>query len=355
MRTKSPIVKLEDQTPDLFGGAGADTDLDVSYMSKSLCLSGLPLRRQFVRDPVTRKTLEPQREITSFSRTDDRFALHISADSFQLPDKDGKRSVPFQMGLPYGARARLLILWMTTQARLSGSRWLTIGRITDWLEEAGITPHPDAAEAAKEQLLRLAFCRFKMMLADQGRQQTVFHSNQLISSAIFQSEDLENYAAGEIAKVRFPAGIELSEESFKTFTGSNVIPVSTSQLRQISNNAMSIDLFLYFNYKLPLITPGSTELFAWKALIRQFGNGETPKRFRYVFEDSIKHSLKAYTGADVEICDEGLLMRYSPPAEIRKPLVAVSRLKLVEGGDGPAKVRTRNRIAPPVTQPELDL
>lgn len=67
------------------------------------------------------------------------------------------------------------------------------------------------------------------------------------------------------------------------------------------------------------------------------------------------HSLKAYAGADVEICDEGLLMRYSPPAEVRKTLVQGARLKLVESGAGRAKPRTRNRIAPPVHQPELDL
>ena len=341
--------------PSLFEGASTEVaDLDVSYMSKSFCLSGLPLRKQYVRDPATRKTMDPQREITSFSRTDDRFALHITADTFLLPDRDGKKSIPFQMGLPYGARARLLILWMTTQARANGgSRWLEIGRINDWLDEAGITPHPDAAEAAKEQLLRLAFARFKMVLDEKSRQQTYFHSSQLISSAIFASEDLENYAAGHIAKVRFPTGIELSEEAYKTFTGSNVIPVSTSQLRQISNNAMSIDLFLFFNYKLPLIPAATTETFSWKALIKQFGNGETPKRFRYVFETSIANALKAYAGANVEISDKGLLMRYSPPAEVRKTTVTVPKLKLVGG----SSVRVRNRIAPPnrsKSQTEMD-
>ena len=333
----------------------AGEHLDVSFMSKSFCMVGLPLRRQFVKDPNTKKSLVPPVEVTEFTRTDERFSLQISAAKYTLPDRDGVKSVPFQVGLPFGARARLLIIWANTQARLTNSRWLEIGKIKDWLDETG-SSNASAYAAAKEQLFRLAFARFQMMLLDRGQKQTYFRSNQLISSAIFDQEDLINYANGELSKVRYPLGIELSEEAHKTFTSNNVVAVSTQQLREISNNAMSIDIFLFLNFKLPQIPFGKSEVVSWSNLVKQFGNSETSTRFRYVFEDSIRHAMRAYSGANVELTDKGLEMRYSDPAEIRKTMIAVPRLKLIEAAQEPKQTRVRNRIAPPTRgeQSEMD-
>jgi len=338
---RHPMLELVD------GAMNRVTDgdgLDISFLSKSFCMSGLPLRRQFERDKNTRKTIEPQREVTSFSRKDERFALSIASLPIELPAHEG-RSSSFQIGLPYGARARCLVIWMTTQARLTGSRWLELGKVESWLEEAGISAHVEAAAAAKEQLLRLTYTIFSMALTEEEHKHTYFHRNQLISSTIFPEEDLEHYVAGELTKVRFPLGIELSDEAFRTFTGSNVVPVSTEQLRRISNNPMSIDIFCYLNYRLPLIAPGRTETLGWRMLVKQFGNGESNARFRQVFQASIVKALEAYAGANVEITDAGLELRYSDPAELRKTLVAVSKPKLV--GVNAQSTRVRNRIAPP--------
>lgn len=357
--TKTPecqhSLDLLDQASPAVLDAGEH--LDVAFMSRSFCMVGLPLRRQFVKDPATKKST--QVEVTRFLRTDERFSLEISADSFTLPDRNGTKAVPCQVGLPFGARARLLIIWMTTQARLTNSRWLEIGKVEEWLKEAGIIPNPEACLGCKEQLFRLAFARFKMLLIDRGQKQTFFRSNQLVSSAIFGHEDLENYSLGKLGKVRYPTAIELSDEAYKTFTNQNqVIAVSSKQLSEISNNAMSIDIFLFLNFKLPQIAPGKTEVVSWRTLVKQFGSSETATRFRYVFEDSIRHAMRVYSGANVELTEQGLELRYSPPAEVRKSMVAVPKLRLIESPKQPElkPVRVRNRIAlSRADQTELDL
>ena len=348
------LVNIEPPTHpmlDLFDGAmnrtGNGDELDVSFLSKSFCMTGLPLRRQFERDKNTRKTAEPLREMTSFSRKDERFALSIASLPVELPARDGRMS-SFQIGLPYGARARCLIIRMTTMARLTNSRWLELGKVESWLEEAGMSTHVEAAAGAKEQLLRLTYTVFSIALTEKQHRHTYFHRNQLISSSIFPEEDLEHYVNGELTKVRFPLGIELSDEAFKTFTSSNVVPVSTEQLRKISNNPMSIDIYCYLNHRLPLITPGKTETLEWRMLAKQFGNSESSARFRQVFQTSIAKALDVYSGANVEITDSGLVLRYSDPAELRKSFVAVSKPKALTGS-----ARVRNRIAPPPTVVDL--
>ncbi len=330
---------------DLFIGGGEvpttpdDDGLDVSFMSRSLCLSGLPLRKQYERDKKTLRSVEPQRECNVFSRNDDRFSLTIGTNTVVMPGGEH-----LCVGLPYGARARLIILWMTTQARSPGrhpgDRWLEIGRIDEWLEQIGIVAHTDHALSAKEQLVRLAFAHFTMVMKREGLE--YFTSDRLTESSIFHEEDLRNYADGNLAKVRFPLGLELSPKAYSRFTGYDVIPVSTESLRKIATSAMAIDILLYLHYRLPLIGPGDNELVTWRKLAVQFGNGEPKARFRQLFDTSIQKALDAYTGANVDITEEGLLLRFSP-VDARK-LFAVAPRKTA--GGTLQRVRTSNRIAP---------
>ena len=315
-----------------------DESLDASFLSRSFCLSGLPLRKQFERDKTTKKAAEPPRESTVFIRNDERFSLTIGTNPFGLPG--GQQLF---VGLPYGARARLLILWMTTQARCpgraSGDRWLEIGRLDSWLEQVGIIPHPESIQSAKDQMIRLAFASFTMLMRKEGLD--YFRSDRLTESAVFAEEDLMHYASGNLSKVRFPLGLELSQKAYQRFTGHDVIPVSTEALRKISNNAMAIDILVYLSFRLPLIEKGESELLTWRKLATQFGSGETKSRFRQVFDASIVKALDAYTGANVDITDEGLILKYSP-VDVRK-LFAVSSGKPKDGGPL-QRVRSRNRV-----------
>lgn len=333
---RHPMLRHLDEI--MSSGNPDDECLDVSFMSRSFCLSGLPLRKQFEREKGTRKTAEPQREINVFSRNDERFSLTIGTQPVVLPGGEH-----LSVGLPYGAKARLLILWMTTQARAntSGDRWLEIGRIEPWLTEVGVTPHPDAVTMTKEQLVRLTFATFTMILRKEGVD--FFRSDRLTEAAVFQEDDLHHYAEGNLARVRFPLGVELSEKAYRRFTSNDVIPVATEALRKISSSAMAIDILLYLSYRLPLIGKGDSELLTWKKLITQFGNGEPRSKFRQVFEASIGKALDAYQGADVDVTEEGLVLRYSDPAVVRK-MFAVGAKK---ASSPLLRTRARNRIITP--------
>ncbi len=336
LRSDQPHPLLDQLDLALETQNAGDDCLDVSYMSRSFCLSGLPLRRQFLKDPSTGKVLEPRQEETVFSRTDGAVSLTIGSQPFVMPDK-----TRVTVGVPYGARARLLILWLTTQARATQSRFLEIGRIEDWLNDAGIAFNPDSVSSAKEQLIRLSFANFTMVMKQDDYE--FFTADRLIDKAVFQKDDIVNAKNGKFASVRLPLGVELSSKAYERFTGQGVIPVSTEALRKISHNAMAIDIFLYLSYKLPLISLGDTELLSWSRLVNQFGNGETKSRFRQNFDPSISQALSAYRGANVDITKEGLVLRYSDPVEVRKMFV-------VSGG-AKKEVRTlqrvRNRILPP--------
>ena len=314
-------------------------DLDVSYMTRSLCPSALPLRKQYERNKETRKTAAPQKEVSVFRRTDSWFAVSVATEPFPVPTDNGVEL--FDFGLPYGARGRLLLLWMAAQCRLPGrqpgSRYLEIGRISEWLESVGIASNPDSVSAAKEQLIRLSAAKFSISVTDKSR--TRHDSYTLMDSVVFGNEDLRNYRDGKIGQVRFPLGLKLSTRAYEEFTGQGVIPVSTQALRSISNNAMAIDFYLYMSYLLPMIAPGESRHLTWKMLSKQFGSDEPPSRFRTAFKPSLEKALTAYVGAKVDISDEGVTL-YHSPIEPRK-LFAVSSAKAT---GTLLRIRRSNRI-----------
>ena len=338
-----PVTKVPPDTRhpmmrqlDLFSASRVeksdDDGLDVSYLSKSFCMAGLPLRKLTERG-------NGGEECTEFHRRDDRFSLSINTTSLMLPG-NGKR---ISVGLPFGPRARLLILWMTTSARNqrrdSGDRWLEIGKIDSWMEQLGTVSSHSHVQAVKDQLVRLSFAQFTMVLRKEGLD--LFRSDKLIDSTIFQQEDLERYADGDLSRVRFPLGVELSENAFRRFSSDDVVPVSTEALRSVATSAMAIDILVYLHYRLPFIGQGESELVSWRRLAAQFGSNEPKSRFRQLFDGAIIKALEAYKGgANVDITDEGLILRYSP-VDVRK-LFAVNPTRK---GDAPLlRVRRDTRV-----------
>ena len=107
-------------------GTPLDGQLDVSFLLNGFCIAGLPLRR-------------PRDNTLVWKRQDERFALTVQAPEIGLLGGSS-----FIAGLPFGPKARLLAMWLATEAkdpiRRSDDRWIEIGKITDWLRAVGISP-----------------------------------------------------------------------------------------------------------------------------------------------------------------------------------------------------------------------
>jgi hypothetical protein len=120
----------------------------------------------------------------------------------------------------------------------------------------GIKVNGDNVPATKDQLVRLAFSSFTMIMKNDG--QTFFKQDRLIEGGIFPEQDLDHYAAGRFGKMRWPTGVELSQKAYDRFI-QHAIPVPTARLAEIANSAMAIDIFMYLCYRLPLIPSGESE------------------------------------------------------------------------------------------------
>lgn len=312
-REESKTARWEATLAELSGaGAEGAFGVDISFLHKGFCIAGLPLRRP--RDPSQ-----------AWSRQDGRFALTVAPSRIVLPDG---RTV--DIGVPYGPKARLLTMWLTTEARDpargANDRWIEMGRITEWLHAVGLPVtggERGSIGATKDQLIRLAFANFTMVLRDEGAT-TLFKREVLVEAGAYQGHDLEMWQDGRMGSMNWPRGIKLSVNAFERFRNHSVA-VPTARLRQVAHNALSIDLLVYFCFRLPLIEKGESELVRWQELNAQFGTSEFKSRFRQASSESLRNALGAYPEAQVEVTDEGLILRASDPLELRKAFIVVPR------------------------------
>jgi hypothetical protein len=300
----------------------ADSRIDVAFLHRSYCIAGLPTR-------------EPRQPTAVYAKSDGRFALTVHPTTISLPSGD-----LCDVGVPWGAKARLLILWAASeineQGRSPDDPWLEIGAINEFLEKVGIPKGGKSVTATKEQLIRLAFSSFTMILKgeDEGN---YFTNNRLFSAGAFHDEDLEHYREGNLQNVRWPMALKLSAEASKQFR-SNAIPIPAGRLALVSHNPTAIDLLVYLCYRLPLLGPNSTEMVNWRALNTQFGAQQAVAKFREAFAPAIRAVRAAYPEANFETTSEGLVLRYSDPAVLRRSYIAVSK-----PSDTRKRRKTRNR------------
>ena len=80
----------------------------------------------------------------------------------QLPGRGGKTAY---VGVPYGARARMILLYLQTQAIRTGSREVELGRsMRDWLGRMGLSWGGNTGRALREQATRIAACNLRFEL-----------------------------------------------------------------------------------------------------------------------------------------------------------------------------------------------
>ncbi len=311
---------------------------DIAFMHRSLCIAGLPVREQTPNQDGTPST---------FVRKGQRFTMRLTTNDLDIPDTN--TTIP--IGVPYGAKARCLVLWIASQASQSSdthNRCLEIGPIKEWLRGIGIGTAGDAINMTKAQLIKLSHTNVSVTVrfADEHcDDMLMFRNNQFVASGAIATDDMYHYRDGRLDKVRWPQAITIPEATWRQFRR-DVVPIPMERLRLIAHSATAIDIFMYLNYRLPRIPVGEKVTVTWRELAEQFGGSSDPKsqppsRFKKFYVKGIQAALKAYPEAHIEEISEGLVLYHSDVASLRRAYIASSPIL-------PGKPKlVRNRFAAP--------
>jgi hypothetical protein len=264
----------------------ADENVEAGFVHPSMCLTVLPHR-------------PPANPAAVWVREGPQAILEV----VPVQRRDG-----FFRGVPYGPKARLILLYLQAEAIRTGSRRITLGRsMRQWLLAMGVKISGTNYAAVMEQSKRIesSLIRFEYISAKgTGRWQ-----DSVIRGGFdpFEGDNL----------------VELSE-GFYAALREHPVPVAESALRHLADTCMPLDIYLWLAYRLHSLARPT--LVSWRALHAQFGAGTRELfHFKPRFIRDLTIALQVYPDAKVELIDSGVRLWPSSPPIAARPRLATPR------------------------------
>ncbi len=220
--------------------------------------------------------------------------------------KDGGRMKLY--GVPYGARARMILLYLQTQAIRTGSREVALGRsMRDWMERMGLSVGGETARALREQAARISACSLKFFWEDGASDG--FERAAIVRSGLrFHAEDP---AQGSLWEDRV-----LLDETFFAALRDHPVPLLEAAIRQLCDRSMSLDIYVWLAWRLHSLTRPTS--ISWPALHAQFGTGfKAVRQFKPRFIEALGAALAAYPEARAELEEKAMTLYPARPPVAR--------------------------------------
>lgn len=214
---------------------------------------------------------------------------------------------PPKIGLPYGAMARLILAWITTEAVRTKSPTLTLGKsLADFMRQLDIAPtggRKGTITYLREQMKRL----FSTSIS-------LDYSNDTVDVGV-NMHIVKKYELWWTPKSPEQIGlaestITLDEEFFNEITRSPVV-FFMDALKALRKSPLALDIYMWLTYKNSYAK--SITSISWESLQEQFGAGypmtaEGKANFKKKFKAALKKVAIIYTEAKkIQALDKGLL------------------------------------------------
>jgi hypothetical protein len=265
----------------------ADEDSGIGFLYSGWCQAALPHRRLPDGQPWQVKG--------------ERITLIVEPGN-----RPGPGATPVPVGVPYGSRARLILLYLQSEALRTGSREVELGRsLRVWLYRMGIPIGGKSVDGVREQAERLSRCRLTFHVAAAPGRVGLLNQN-IVDTAIFLDEGGSD-GQGSL----FVETARLSETFFEQLQ-KHPVPLEEAAIRAVNNNSMALDLYAWLAYRLHAL--GAARPIGWVALRAQFGAGFARMRdFRPVFAANLRLALAVYPAAKVDMNETGVTLHPSKP------------------------------------------
>ncbi|SNB73275.1 RepA protein [Arboricoccus pini] len=256
----------------------ADENLDAGFVHPSMCLTTLPHRAT------------PQDEIWS------RQGSFASLEVVPVRQKDGS-----YMGVPYGPKARLILLYLQAEAIKTGSRQVSLGKsMRGWLQAMGVALCGPNYKTVLEQARRIENCLIRFSYATEdgnGRWQ-------------------DSIIRGSFDPYEGDGSVELSEGFYRALN-EHPVPVAEAAIRHLADTCMPLDIYLWLAYRLHALKRPT--MVSWQALHAQFGAATKELyHFKPRFRRDLELALQVYPDARVELDDNGARLWPSAPAVAKR-------------------------------------
>jgi hypothetical protein len=251
-------------------------------------------------------------------RLPDEQPWEISVERVRLVVEPGRRPKngdgPLEfLGVPFGSHARLILLYLQTEALRTGSREVELGRsLRDWLGRIGVSVGGRTGKLVKDQAERISRCRLTFHI--QGGKTAGLINQSIVDRALFIEDAHEGQGRLSLETAK------LSEGFFEQLK-KHPVPLEEAAIKAINNNPAALDCYLWLAYRLHVLS--GPRLITWAALKAQFGTAyREAYHFKNKWTGTLQMAMAVYPGANVDIVDEGVILKPSRPPVAPK-LVAI--------------------------------
>jgi hypothetical protein len=311
MRRLTPTSNVSRRLVDTSAAIMGDA-VDPAFMHVIMSQVGLPYREPKGRDYI---------------RETRRASLVLTAGWLRDP-RSGKMVL---QGLPYGAKPRLLMLHLCTQAVQLKSPVIPIEEsMTAFMRVLGSTAtggRNGTIAQFKEQVNRLTASRMQFgMDYENGR--TV----QLNPAPMVNRAELW-FPKDERQRVLWPSEVRLSDEFFNGLQD-NALPIDPRAFRALAHSARALDIYTWLAHRLHRVKEPNGASISWVALQDQFGpDVKDLKNFRRKFLTALNQVLE-YPTAKIEPDFGGIRLFRSPSPIVKRPSVRgvrIEGIRVIEG------------------------
>ncbi len=213
-------------------------------------------------------------------------------------------------GVPYGARARMILIYLQTQAIRTGSREVRLGgSMRDWMGRMGMSVGGESVHALRDQARRISACSIKFFWTTedaQGRAHDGFERGAIVRSGLFFREDDTS------GRPSLFDDIVTLDEAFYRALRDHPVPLLESAIRRLKERSMALDVYIWLAYRLHALDRATP--ISWTSLHAQFGGGfKHIRQFRPQFLDALSAATAAYPEANISLSETGLVLAPSNP------------------------------------------
>jgi hypothetical protein len=269
---------------------------NIQHIHSVLALCGLPYR-------------EPRGE-REFFREYGRNTLSIMAGRLKNP-VTGQMEV---QGLPYGPKARLLLLHLCTEAvRQRSARIEVADSLSGFIRNMGFPVtggERGTLRQFKEQLNRLAACTMQIGLWDGSSRSST------LNVPPFKQLDVWLPGGGEKGFV-WSNTVHFHAEFFDNLV-KHALPVDIRAARAFAGSARKLDLLFWTGYRLRSLQRPLR--LTWETLHKQFGaENASIRSFRQAFKADVAHLKEVFPKLRLSLDDDGMHMLPTDPADLLVP------------------------------------
>jgi hypothetical protein len=209
------------------------------------------------------------------------------------------------IGVPYGSIARLILLYLQTEAIKTGSAEVDLGRsMNAWLSKMNLAIGGKTYNLVAEQARRISNCRLTFFVDHPDAK--ISENGAFVAGRISMASSYSDQPSLWQEKVRL-------DDGFLRSLREHPVPVREEAISAIGTRSLPIDVYIWLAYRLHVLSKPTP--ISWLSLHSQFGTGfQKVRQFKPTMADALSLALAVYPEAEVSIGQDGLTLFPSPPA-----------------------------------------